>query len=651
MTTDFLKKAWDELSPIQREVVEWDTGSLFVLAGPGSGKTRILTCRIAHILDLTRDKNFRILALTFTNKAADEMRRRIADYVPGLENRLFIGTFHSFCAEVLRQQSSHLGINPNFNIYSLDADLQAVLSKAITKVKRINDIEIRPDKNLLAVIHSLKSRLLLPEKCSVLFQDKENGKEVALLYKAYEEELTKSNALDYDSLIFKTYELFTNYPAIAKRYRTVYQYLCIDEFQDTNYSQYSLIRAFTGDEYKNVFIVADDDQIIYQWNGASYKRIEKFIYNYSPKKIQLPLNYRCPPEIVELANNLIGHNFLRTANKKPLEPFRLSSGQETVRLLPSFKDLSSEVSGIAKDVRHRHLDNLGSVAILGRSRKLLESVKEALDNEGLGAIILQRKDNFESTPFKWLYAILDLANNQQNQISLESVCGTFAQLTQIEVDKEEVIGHAGISNDSYLQQWIKIIQQRNVDEMTREIIDKTFRYLVQGRDFISYIKFAKDWFEKLVAVNQKTSEISKDEVFAGYLEELPVWNDLVTEITRLLGDALTLEAFLQELQLRSKEPIPDKNKVVLMTIHGAKGREFDHVYIIGLVDGILPSYQSMRNGDSSPEMEEERRNCFVAITRTIKTLTMSYAGKYNGWYRDPSRFINEMGLFTSSSEL
>ena len=234
---------------------------------------------------------------------------------------------------------------------------------------------------------------------------------------------------------------------------------------------------------------------------------------------------------------------------------------------------------------------------------------------------------------------------------MESVCGTFAQLTQIKVDEEEVIRCAGISNNGYLQQWIKIIQQRNVNEMARKIIDKTFLCLVQGRDFISYIKFAKDWFEKLVAVNQKTSGISVDGVFAGYLEELPIWNDLVTEITKLLGDALTLEAFLQELQLRSKEPTPDKDKVVLMTIHGAKGREFDHVYIIGLVDGILPSYQSMRNGDYNPEMEEERRNCFVAITRTIRTLTMSYAGKYNGWYRNPSRFINEMGLFTRNSEV
>jgi len=651
MTIDSLKNAWDGLSTIQREVAEWDTGSLFVLAGPGSGKTRVLTCRIARILDSTRDKNFRVLALTFTNKAADEMRRRISDYVPGLENRVFMGTFHSFCADVLRQQGSHLGINPNFNIYSQDADLQAILSKAITEVKKNSDVEIRPDKNLLSVIHSLKSRLIFPENCSRLFHDNDSGEQVALLYKAYEDELTMSNALDFDSLIFKTYQLFTAFPAIAKRYRTVYQYLCIDEFQDTNCSQYSLIRAFTGDDYKNVFIVADDDQIIYQWNGASYKRIEELIDHYSPKKIQLPLNYRCPPEIVKLANNLIGHNFLRTANKKPLEAFHLSSGKETVRLLPSFKDFSLELSGVAKDVRHLHSDNLGSVAILGRSRKLLEGAKEALNNEGLHAIILQRKDNFESTPFMWLYSILNLANNRQNQSSLEAVCGTFAQLTQIEVDKEDVVRQAGISNNDYLQQWIKIIQQRNADELTKEVIDQTFRCLGEGRDFIGYIKFALGWFKRLVSVHQKTGDVLADEVFAGYIEELPVWNELMKEITQLLGDTLTLEAFLQELQLRSKEHIPNKDEVVLMTIHGAKGKEFDHVYLIGLVDDELPSYQSRKKGDNSPEMEEERRNCFVAITRTIKTLTMSYAEKYNGWCRKPSRFIYEMGLFTDSNEV
>lgn len=649
MSTEHFKKAWEELSPIQREAASWDEGSLLVLAGPGSGKTRVLTCRIARILDSTHDKNFRIMALTFTNKAADEMRSRVANFVPGQEGRLFLGTFHSFCADVLRQHGTHLGINPNFNIYSLDVDLQAILSKAAMEAKRNYGVENDLGKNTLPVIHRLKSRLILPENSREAFQDKDLGERVAIIYRAYEEELAKRNALDFDSLIFKVYQLFTKYPAIAKRYRTVYPYICMDEFQDTNHSQYSLIGALTGDNHKNLFIVADDDQIIYQWNGASYKRIEESLKDYSPKIIQLPMNYRCPPEIVKLANNLIRHNFLRTANKKPLEAFRPSSGEGTIRLFPAFPSLDAEVAGVVKDIKGLHSGDLGSVAILGRSRRLLDGAEKALRNEGLPAIILQRKDNFESTPFKWLHSILSLANDRQSQSNLEAICGTFDQLTQIKVDPEDVITQARISNNDYLQQWIKNAHQKATSDTAKGVIDQISCYLGEGRDFIMFTRFALDWFSGLVSAHQKASSDMTAEVFTCYDEELSVWRKLMREITRLLGDGLTLEAFLQELQMRSKEPIPNKNKVVLMTIHGAKGKEFDHVYIIGLADDELPSFQSRRAGDGSPEMEEERRNCFVAITRTIKTLTLSYAKEYGGWQKEPSRFLFEMGLLCNKT--
>lgn len=644
MSTEYLDKAWNELSLIQKEAANWDMGSLLVLAGPGSGKTRVLTCRIAHILDSTQDKNFRILALTFTNKAADEMRNRVANFVPGQEGRLFLGTFHSFCADVLRQHGTHIGINPNFHIYSLDVDLQAILNDAVVAAKKIRSVADELGNNALPVIHRLKSRLILPEKSREVFRDIDLGEQMAVIYRAYEEELSKRNALDFDSLILKVYQLFTKYPAIAKRYRTVYPYICIDEFQDTNQSQYSLIRALTSDDHKNLFIVADDDQIIYQWNGASYKRIEEFLKDYSPKIFQLPMNYRCPSEIVKLANNLIHHNFLRTANKKPLEAFRPDSGEGTVRLLPVFPDFDAEAAGIAKDIKRLHSSNLGSVVILGRSRKLLDAAEQALRKEGMPAIILQRKDNFESTPFKWLHSILLLANDRQSQNNLEAVCGTFAQLTQIEIDPEDVITQARISNNDYLLQWIKIVRQEASSDLVKEAIDQLSRYMGEGRDFIIFTKFALYWFNKLVSFHKNANSDMIAEVFTRYEEELSVWQELMREITRFLGDELTLEAFLQELQMRSKESIPDKNTVILMTIHGAKGKEFDHVYIIGLVDDELPSFQSRRKGNSSPEMEEERRNCFVAITRTIKTLTLSYAKRYGSWEKEPSRFLFEMGL-------
>jgi DNA helicase-2/ATP-dependent DNA helicase PcrA len=651
MSTPQFIVAWKQLSLIQREAAEWDESPLLVLAGPGSGKTRVLTCRIARILDSSRDKNFRILGLTFTNKAADEMRSRVTNFVPGQEGRIFLGTFHSFCADVLRQHGTHLNINPNFQVYSQDIDLQAVLNDAVEEAKKTTDVEVTDlDKKTLPVIKRLKSLLISFEDCRQVFKDPKFGERMAAVYPAYEAELAKRNALDFDSLILKAYQLFTKFPAFAKRYRTVYPYICIDEFQDTNHAQYSLIRALTGNQHRNLLIVADDDQIIYQWNGASHKRIAEFTKDYSPRVIQLPMNYRCPPEIVELANNLIQHNFLRTADKKPLEAFHATLGKATVRLLPIFPDFDAEAAGIAEDIEKLHSGHLGSVVVLGRSRKLLEGAERGLGNEGLPAVITQRKNEFESTPFIWLHSILRLANDRRNRNHLEAVCGTFAQLTQVEIDPEDVIEQAQASNLGFLQHWTRLVRQKTSSTLIKEAVNQVLRYLIEGRDLQAFSRFALSLFNELVQIHEQANSDPTSEIFARYEEERSVWEELMREIIESLGNEITLEAFLQELQMHSKEPSPKPNTLVLMTIHGAKGKEFDHVYLIGLADDELPSFQSKQKGDNSPEMEEERRNCFVAITRTIKTLTLSYAERYKGWPKEPSRFLFEMGLLGDQAE-
>jgi len=645
MSTKEFIAAWEELSPIQQNAADWDEGSLLVLAGPGSGKTRVLTCRIARILDSSQDRNFRILGLTFTNKAADEMRSRVANYVPGQEGRVFLGTFHSFCADILRQHGTHLNINPNFNIYGQDDDLQAILNDAVDEAKKTSDLVRDIHKKTLPVIQRLKSRLVLPKECQDKFTDREFGELMAIVYSSYEEQLAKRNALDFNSLILKAYQLFMRFPAFARRYRVVYPYICVDEFQDTNHAQYSLLRALSGNEHKNLFIVADDDQIIYQWNGASYKRINKFLDDYAATVIQLPTNYRCPPAIVELANNLIRHNFLRLPGKKPLEAFRPRLAGKIVRLLPIFPDFDAEVTGIAKDIKRHHSSHLGSVAVLGRSRKILKGAEQALRNEGLPAVISQRKDEFESAPLVWLHSILRLINDKQNHNHLEAVCGAFAQLTEIEVDSENIITQARASNLSYLHYWVIDVRQRISDVLVKEAIDQVMQFMEGRKNFRSFIRFAFDWFDRLINARQADSNPTI-ELFASYEAERPVWEELELEITRSLGGELTLEAFLQELEMHSKETPPKPDTVILMTIHGAKGKEFEHVYLIGLVEDELPSFQSKQKGDDSLEMEEERRNCFVAITRTIETLTLSYAERYRGWLKEPSRFLFEMGLLS-----
>jgi DNA helicase-2/ATP-dependent DNA helicase PcrA len=304
---------------------------------------------------------------------------------------------------------------------------------------------------------------------------------------------------------------------------------------------------------------------------------------------------------------------------------------------------------VAQDIKVLHAQDLGSVAVLGRNRKLLEGVQHALRHEGLPAVISQRKDEFVSAPFVWLHSTLRLANDRQDRKSLEAVCGSFAQLTHVAVEPEEVIAQAQASNLGYLQHWIRLARQKTPNALAQEALDNVLHHLGEGRDFRAFSAFALTWFEKLLSTQQADSN-QFAEVFAGYEDERLVWEELMREIPRSLGGPLTLEAFLQELQMRSKEPILRPSTVTLMTIHGAKGKEFDHVYLIGMVEDELPSFQSRKKGDQSPEMEEERRNCFVAITRAIKTLTLSHAETYRGWPKKPSRFLFEMKLLNNDVE-
>jgi DNA helicase-2/ATP-dependent DNA helicase PcrA len=252
-----LEAALSELSDIQRQAVEWGNRSLLVLAGPGSGKTQVLTCRIASLLENSRGQHFRVLALTFTNKAADEMKGRVASFAPGLEERANIGTFHSFCGQILRQHGLHIGINPDFAIYSADEDRKAVLGDALQRAHAEGKDVSLEDVKYLGLIDRLKSRLIDPGSAEAVLSRQVDAKRAAATYLLYEEELRRINAMDFNSLIFEAYRLVTTYPAIATRYHRSYPFWLVDEFQDTNSAQYKLLRALAGSEFRNLFAVAD----------------------------------------------------------------------------------------------------------------------------------------------------------------------------------------------------------------------------------------------------------------------------------------------------------------------------------------------------------------------------------------------------------
>lgn len=638
------------LNNAQREAVLWRDGPLLVIAGPGTGKTRVLTRRIVNLLQETPDKNFRILGLTFTNKAADEMRDRVEKHLPSQKHRLFLGTFHSFCADILRQHGSHIGINPDFRIYSQKKDRQTLLDDAVKAAKQQSPLVTDNDRNMLPVIQRLKSSLVLPEDTHQTDVIPEYIRDrVVIVYEQYEAHLSSVNALDFESLILRAYQLFVKYPAIAKRYRTVYPYICIDEFQDTNAAQYGLITALASNQHRNLFVVADDDQIIYQWNGASYKRLDEFRAEFQPHVIQLPENYRCPSRVIELANNLIRYNFLRDGNKESLISHKQSDDDDVVRLKP-FSDFDEEVQAIAADIQQRHNEHLGKVTVLARNRKLLSRMEQALQDIDMKCLIVQRQEDFESTPFIWLHSILCLANSHRSQSDLEAVCGSFAQLTHIEIKPEDVSIAANIGNKNYFQHWItitrEVVDSRETTDssgLASKLLDNVEKNLVEARNWKTFSKDALELFKQLTTANKSNDE-NIEEPFANYDGERRVWLQVVSNI----NSSASLETLLQELEMRSKAAEPDQDTVRLMTIHAAKGQEFSYVYLIGMVEGELPSFQSVKQGDDSPEMEEERRNCFVAITRVRETLTMSYSKRIDRWNKSPSRFLREMRLLDFS---
>lgn len=628
-----LEAALRELTPQQREAVDWQEGSLLVLAGPGSGKTRVLTARIARLLTESPDRAFRILALTFTNLAADEMSGRVNALTPTAERRAVVGTFHSFCMQVLQQHGAHLGVSTNFTIYSQEVDRQSLLLEAL---RRNGPVDGSPAR-YLAAIDRLKSRLIPPADAVGHFRDASQGEQVAKVYAAYEAELTRANALDFGSLVSKTFELVTTFPAIAESYRRAYAYWLIDEFQDTTDGQYRLIKALAGNQFKNVFIVADDDQIIYQWNGASFRQIERFRSEFNPELIQLPTNYRCPPAIVQAANKLVAHNVQRTANKKPLE-----SGKVVLRYSPDrhvtvrrFCDDTAEMTGIAAEILALGPDSWGSTVVLARTRKLLEQQQSHLQHVSVPSLVAQRRDDFLSAEFKWLQAILIQAIRPLDRRNVEIFVTAFNTWHQLEVSAEQIFTEAEVSSRGFVDEWAEEVSASRPDLAQFAVAATSLM-----RDTGSYRKFIDLMLVGFPDGNAGDHDLAED---------ISAWRELHRSITQTLGRDSSLEQFLQELALRSKEPPIGPGTVALMTIHAAKGKEFDHVYLVGAAEDILPSFQSLKTGAASSQMEEERRNCFVAITRARECLTISFADQYGNWQRRPSRFIDEMGLSVPTS--
>jgi DNA helicase-2/ATP-dependent DNA helicase PcrA len=629
------------LNKSQRDAVKWQDGPLLVVAGPGSGKTRVLTYRVARLIEESPDARFRVLGVTFTNKAASEMRKRIDTLLFDGRDRATLTTFHSFAAEILRQHGSHVGLKPDFTILSEQADREAVLTDAIKAIPR-EDEDFEPKAaQLLPAMNRMQDECVLPGDALKWLGVQPHAQEVAAIYAEYRASLITSNQMDFGSLLAIAVDLLEMKPAIAKQIRRVYSYVCVDEFQDTNSAQYRLLIQLVPEKNPNLFVVADDDQLIYQWNGASPARVQNLREQFEMRVIQLPENYRCPPEVIELANNLIRHNSDRAAGKEPLTAHKTGGGRGHVTV-KQCDDFESEKLWLAERLGEFAANERSHCVILARRKKLLEDTVAALESKSIPAYLAIRKNEFESAPYRWVHAALRLANAPQDREQLRRLARAFFQLEGVSIEVENVVARAAVDQAGFLRAWFDIAKsRRGVEPATQAMLAAAIALLLDRLDYWAFVNVTHEWLTEVRHRSVSATESAFDE----FDDEKEIWDALKSEIAAhyTLTD-LSLHNFLQELDLRAKEKPAQKDAVRCLTIAASKGMEFQHVFLIGMVEDELPGYYSKKKGDASDEMQEERRNCFVAITRAEESLTLTYADSYFGYPKQPSRFLGEMGL-------
>ncbi|WP_164102671.1 ATP-dependent helicase [Candidatus Laterigemmans baculatus] len=625
-----------DLTPAQREAVTHVDGPLLILAGPGSGKTRVVTHRIAHMIGHGIPA-WQITALTFTNKAAEEMRGRVERLAPG--QPVWMGTFHRFCARLLRRYASLVGLNENYSIYDT-TDAKQAMRRAIEAAK-VNTSHTSPEQ-IAAVISRFKNRLVLPE----MLEDqalRAADHVAARVYPVYQQQLLTANAVDFDDLLLHVARMLRDNHELRAELDSRHRYILVDEYQDTNLAQYAIVRALSVD-YPNLSVTGDPDQSIYGWRGADINNILDFEKDYpSVLTVRLEENYRSTPEILHVADTLIRHNTRRKAK----ELFTHNPSGEPVTLR-SYNDGYEEADDIAEQIaagvdagRFRPRD----VAVFCRMNALTRSLEHAFRARGVPYQIVNGVEFYQRKEIKDLLAYLHLINNPAHDVALQRVINTPARgigAKTIERLRQHADSHriplldaareAGLIGSLAPRSAAKVaafvaLYDRLCLKAT-EPLETLLRYLLQETGYQEHL--------------EKTAVDDSDNNPLANVDELI---SAAVEFDQQFPEEAPLEAFLEQVALVSDTDAwqESNDRVTLMTLHAAKGLEFPRVYIIAVENDLLPHARSQ---DDPSQLEEERRLLFVGITRAEQHLQLSYARRrtMRGQLRPaaPSHFLIEL---------
>lgn len=630
---------YDGLNEEQREAVFCTEGPLLLLAGAGSGKTRVLTHRIAYLIEEKRVAPWHIMAITFTNKAAKEMRERV-DHLIGTGGRdVWVSTFHSSCVRILRRHIEKIGFGRDFTIYDTD-DSKKIIRECMKQFSI--DPKQYKESSFLAAIGSAQNELIPPHLFSIKSKGDFRQEVYAKVYGLYCEKLKKSNALDFGDLLVKTVELFTLHPQILKEYQEKFRYIMVDEYQDTNGVQFRLIQQL-ADAYKNLCVVGDDDQSIYKFRGADITNILDFEKTYPKAKvIKLEQNYRSTAHILEAANQVIKNNYGRKAK-------RLWTEQEGGELI-TFKRLSTAeeealfvcekiVSGIEDDGR-----NYKDYAILYRTNAQSRAFEDKLVRNNVPYKIVGGVSFYQRKEIKDVLAYLKIIANGADSLAVKRIINVPRRgIGDTTIDR---IDQYAIAHDlNFFEAILQVYSITEVARAAKKISDfgtmiLSFRNRLMSGSLVQLLQdvLADTGYKEELKL-EGTDE-AKDRI-----ENI---DELISKLTdyEKSAEEPTLNGFLEEVSLVADVDQLDgeKNVVILMTLHSAKGLEFPYVFLAGLEDGLFPSYMSMTSGED--EIEEERRLCYVGITRAEKELCITCAGSrmmHGQTQNNPvSRFIREI---------
>jgi len=645
-----LQEYLNQLNEAQLAPVLQQQGAMIVIAGAGSGKTRVLTFRIAYLMSKGVDP-FNILALTFTNKAAREMKSRIARIVGGSEAKnLWMGTFHSVFAKILRFEADRLGYPSNFTIYDTQ-DSQSVI-RAVIKELHL-DKDIYKYKQVYSRISSYKNSLITVK---AYFNNPELMEADAMakiprmgeIYKSYVDKCFKAGAMDFDDLLLKTNELLTRFPEVLAKYQDRFRYILVDEYQDTNHSQYLIIKALS-DRFQNICVVGDDAQSIYAFRGANINNILNFQNDYDNVQVfRLEQNYRSTKNIVNAANSII------EKNKTRLDKIVWTANDEGSKILVNRSMTDGDegrfvASTIFEQKMNQQLAN-GNFAVLYRTNAQSRAIEDALRKKDIPYRIYGGLSFYQRKEIKDVLSYLRLLINSKDEEALKRIINFPARgIGQTTIERLIVVAN------KYNRSIFEVMQ--NLDKVEIQINKGTQTKL---QDFVTMVKSFQilnegyDVFQITEHVIKKTglyTELKKDGTPEGIarienIEELlNGMRDFVEEQKELADTTGSLAEFLEDVALATDldKETGDEDKVALMTVHLAKGLEFPYVFIVGMEEDLFPSAMSM---NTRSELEEERRLFYVAITRAEKQAYLTYTQSRYRWGKlidaEPSRFIEEI---------